>query len=190
MACGALCLSIRLLTTLGTGDLVCILMGVEQDGKSNFTDSLGPYPSGGTLGMINYANTDDNCIKAVFSGFLEYLPYILLIQTLSLIVTEKFTFRIPRIAQRVERFYKVSRANFKITVRKSQKINVPFEKKFVKSIYSVIYYLVKKMFSRNFCDRLLTVKFRNLYTTVWNFANFCLTLFCEHLGKISVKTTQ
>lgn len=129
MACGALCLSIRLLTTLGTGDLVCILMGVEQDGKSNFTDSLGPYPSGGTLGMINYANTDDNCIKAVFSGFLEYLPYILLIQTLSLIVTEKFTFRIPRIAQRVERFYKVSRANCKITVWKSLKINVPFEKK-------------------------------------------------------------
>ena len=149
MACGALCLSIRLLTTLGTGDLVCILMGVEQDGKSNFTDSLGPYPSGGTLGMINYANTDDNCIKAVFSGFLEYLPYILLIQTLSLIVTEKFTFRIPRIAQRVERFYKVSRANCKITVWKSLKINVPFEKKIREINFFINYYHISQ-FHGNF----------------------------------------
>ena len=37
---------------------------------------------------------------------MEYLPYILLLQTLLLVVVEKFTFRIPVIAQKVERFYK------------------------------------------------------------------------------------
>ena len=26
--------------------------------------------------------------------------------------------------------------------------------------------------------------------TVWNFANFCLTFFCENHGKISVRTTK
>ena len=56
--------------------------------------------------MINYANTESNCIKAVFTTFVEYLPYIMLLQTLVLVICEKFTFRIPRIAQRVERFYK------------------------------------------------------------------------------------
>ena len=57
--------------------------------------------------MLSYAQTEETCIKAVYSRFIEYLPYILLIQSLLLIVAEKFTFRIPRIAQRVERFYKV-----------------------------------------------------------------------------------
>ena len=42
----------------------------------------------------------------VFSPFMEYLPYIMLLQTLVLVVIEKFTFKIPRIAQKVERFYK------------------------------------------------------------------------------------
>ena len=66
---------------------------------------LGPYSAGGTLGMISYAQTDQKCINAVYSPFMEYLPYILLLQTLLLLVVEKFTFKIPRIAQKVERFY-------------------------------------------------------------------------------------
>ena len=79
--------------------------------------------------MINYAQTEETCIRAVFSRFLEYLPYIMLLgnnctltlgllssliaksfciiaETLLLVVVEKFTFKIPRIAQKVERFYK------------------------------------------------------------------------------------
>jgi hypothetical protein len=36
---------------------------------------------------------------------MEHMPYILLLQTLVLIIVEKFTFKIPRIAQKVERFY-------------------------------------------------------------------------------------
>ena len=65
--------------------------------------------------MINYANTDSHCIDAVFDfgvqwipKFYQYLPYILLLETLLLIVVEKSSFKIPKIAQRVERFYKVS----------------------------------------------------------------------------------
>ena len=42
----------------------------------------------------------------VHTWFSEYLPYILLIQTIILVVIEKFTFKIPRIAQKVERFYR------------------------------------------------------------------------------------
>ena len=99
---GAISLSVRLLTTLGSGDLMCIIIGVENDTSTG----LGPYVSGGTLGMINYAQTDEACIREVFSPFMEYLPYIMLLQTLLLVVVEKFTFKIPRIAQKVERFYK------------------------------------------------------------------------------------
>ena len=95
----------RLLTTLGTGDLTCIILAVEFGNNKTLKD-LGPYPSGGTLGMINFANTESKCIKQVFDPFIEYLPYIMLLQTLVLVICEKFIFRIPRIHQRVERFYK------------------------------------------------------------------------------------
>jgi hypothetical protein len=37
---------------------------------------------------------------------MEYQPFIMLMQALIIVVLEKFTFRIPRIAQKVERFYK------------------------------------------------------------------------------------
>ena len=43
---------------------------------------LGPYSAGGTLGMISYAQTDQKCINAVYSPFMEYLPYIMLVQTM------------------------------------------------------------------------------------------------------------
>lgn len=104
VAVGTVALSVRLLSTLGTGDLVCVIMGVEVAG--NKTIDLGPYPSGGTLGLLTYAQTEEACIRSVFTPFMEYLPYVMLLQTLILVVVEKFTFRIPRIAQKVERFYK------------------------------------------------------------------------------------
>ena len=96
----------RILTTLGIGDVTCVILAVEVNGNMTAANTLGPYISGGAFGMINYANTESNCIKAVFTTFVEYLPYILLLQTLVLVVCVKFTFRILRIAQRVERFYK------------------------------------------------------------------------------------
>ena len=102
---GAIALSIRLLTTLGTGDVQCFLLMVNASAY-NGTEDLGPYPSGGTLGFVNYAQVSQSCSVAVFNKFWDYLPYIMLLQTLFLVVVEKFTFKIPRIAQKVERFYR------------------------------------------------------------------------------------
>ena len=85
--------------------LVNLFVGVQYNGTSS---SLGidPYPSGGTLGMLGYAQNDYQCIRGILTYFMDYLPFILLLQSISLIVIEKFTFRIPRIGQIVERFHK------------------------------------------------------------------------------------
>ena len=58
---GAIALSVRLLTTLSSGDLVCIIIGVTNATEGHA--GLGPYPPGGTLGMIGYAQTDEGCIR-------------------------------------------------------------------------------------------------------------------------------
>jgi hypothetical protein len=58
--------------------------------------TLDPYPAGSALGFINYASTDESCIRQVFTPFMEHLPFILLLQTLFLVIVEKFTFKIPR----------------------------------------------------------------------------------------------
>ena len=103
---GAISLSVRLLTTLGTGDVSCIITGATvKDYNITSATGLGPYPRGGATAMINYAQTHKNCIRAVFTSFGEYLPYIMLLETLLLIVVEKFTLKIPKLAQRMERFY-------------------------------------------------------------------------------------
>ena len=107
VAVGAVSLSVRLLTTLGTGDVSCIIIGAISDDENitNSVTGLGPYPRGGAASMISYAQTHSNCIRAVFNSFGEYLPYIMLLETLLLIVVEKFSLKIPKIAQRMERFY-------------------------------------------------------------------------------------
>ena len=58
----------------------CILIGVYNGTQG----SLLPYGEGGTLGMIGYAQTEESCIRAVFTPFMEYLPYIMLLQTLGM----------------------------------------------------------------------------------------------------------
>uniref|UniRef100_A0A0K2UDL8 Protein tyrosine phosphatase, receptor type, J [Myotis lucifugus] n=1 Tax=Lepeophtheirus salmonis TaxID=72036 RepID=A0A0K2UDL8_LEPSM len=98
---GTIFLSVRLLSTLGTGDLNCVILGVEN----GTLGGINPYPSGGTSGLLSYASNDEECIRTIYSKFMEYMPYILLIQTLILVIVEKFSFKIPRIAQKVERFY-------------------------------------------------------------------------------------
>ena len=101
VATGAIALSVRLLTTLSSGDVSCIVIGVQNSSSTR----LGPYFQGGGEGMRSYAQTEQKCIEAVFTPFMEYLPYIMLLQTILLVIVEKFTFKIPRIAQKVERFY-------------------------------------------------------------------------------------
>ena len=111
VAIGTIALSVRLITTLGSGDVTCIIIGVTNENNNDTIEDiddfgpLGPYPSGGTAGMLNYAQTHKTCVRAVFSLLGEYLPYWMLLQTLFLIVIEKFTFKIPRIGQKIERFY-------------------------------------------------------------------------------------
>jgi len=57
-----------------------MLAGVENASKEG---SLLPYFEGGGLGLLNYAQMDPTCIHAVFNYFMIYLPYILLLQTMS-----------------------------------------------------------------------------------------------------------
>ena len=91
VAIGTIALSVRLLTTLGSGDVTCIIIGVTNEnnnetlGDADVWGPLGPYPSGGTVGMLNYAQTHKTCVRAVFSHLGEYLPYWMLLQTLFLI---------------------------------------------------------------------------------------------------------
>jgi hypothetical protein len=68
--------------------------------------AIDPYPGGGTIAMMSYAQNYETCVRAILPLFMDYLPFILLMQTLALIVVEKFTFRLPRIGQKVERFHK------------------------------------------------------------------------------------
>ena len=56
--------------------------------------------------MLGYAQNDFKCTRGILNYFMDYLPFILLLQSITLIVIEKFTFRIPRIGQLVERFHK------------------------------------------------------------------------------------
>ena len=58
--------------------------------------TLDPYPAGSAIGFINYASTDEGCIRKVFTPFMEHMPFILLLETLVLVIVEKFTFKIPR----------------------------------------------------------------------------------------------
>ena len=99
IAVGTTALAVRLLTTLATGDLVCVIIGIENNGTVADGGHLGPYPSGGTLGLLSYAQTHQDCIESVFSPFMEYLPYILLLQTIVLVIVEKFTFKVNVINQ-------------------------------------------------------------------------------------------
>ncbi|TRY63902.1 hypothetical protein TCAL_14320 [Tigriopus californicus] len=100
---GVVAISTRVLATLNSGDLLCMLLSVEVDNQT--VVDLGPYSAGGTIGIINYANSERACIRRLFSIFMEYLPFILLLQTLTLIVVDKFSFKIPKVSRKVERFH-------------------------------------------------------------------------------------
>ena len=81
-----------------------LVVGVEYN-RTVKHGTLSPYPSGGGSFMVNFAQHNEGCIQTVLSPFFIYLPFIMLLQVFLLIVTEKISFRIPRLAQNVERFY-------------------------------------------------------------------------------------
>lgn len=71
--------------------------GTEKD--------LGPYPGGATLSMVNYAQFYEGCIDAAMSMFLQHLPFIIIVQAISIIFIEKMLLKIPKVSGRIERFY-------------------------------------------------------------------------------------
>ena len=82
-----------------------MILGVSNANASLHDGDLSPYPSGAALGMTSYAQMNQDCIREVYTLFQEYLPYMMLMQTLMLVVVEKVTFQFPRITHKIERFY-------------------------------------------------------------------------------------
>ncbi|XP_023343416.1 uncharacterized protein LOC111712896 [Eurytemora carolleeae] len=108
IAAGAISLSVRFLTSLGTGDAICLLIGIDHPNGSyeaKLENAMWPYGSSSVVPYTNYANFHQDCINACLTRFLQYSPFILLIEALLVIMTEKFFLKIPRVAGKVERFY-------------------------------------------------------------------------------------
>jgi len=103
-ALGAIALSVRFLSSLGTGDLSCVITGVSTYNATTSKD-LGPYPSGATLSLVNFANFNQDCIDEALTVYMQYLPFVLLIQAVSIIFIEKLLMKFPRVSGKIERFY-------------------------------------------------------------------------------------
>jgi hypothetical protein len=43
---------------------------------------LGPYPSGGTITMVNYANFNKKCVDSALTMFMQYSPFLLLMEVM------------------------------------------------------------------------------------------------------------
>ena len=88
VALGAVALSVRFLSSMGTGEAICVLTGLREQNGTRL-DNLGPYPSGGTISIVNYANFNQECVNAAMTGFMQYIPFILLLQAVAVIIVEK-----------------------------------------------------------------------------------------------------
>ena len=110
----AIGLAVRFLANLPSGDLLCIVVGVNGT-LLDLKTMAGPAHAS----LAAYASQDSECHKAVFntndkesgshSGsaiFIQYSPIILMIQVICLIATEKIWMIFPRLSQKLERFYK------------------------------------------------------------------------------------
>ena len=69
-------------------------------------EDLGPYPSGSTNTLVNYANHNQACSDAALTPFMQYLPFVLLLQAVAIILVEKMLSKFPRVSGKIERFYK------------------------------------------------------------------------------------
>ena len=79
VALGAVALSVRFLSSMGSGEAICLLTGLRHTNGTRLVD-LGPYPSGATLSIVNYANFNQRCVDAAMTAFMQYLPFILFLQ--------------------------------------------------------------------------------------------------------------
>lgn len=99
---GSIALAVRFLTSLGSGEVVCILKGVSHNASEG---SLSPYPSGTANALVAYANFHQGCSDSALTIFMQYLPFILLMQAVWIILLEKMLTKWPRVNGKIERFY-------------------------------------------------------------------------------------
>ena len=78
-------------------------LGVSSNNASS--KDLGPYPAGATLSLVNFANFNQDCIDVALTLYMQYLPFVLLIQAVSIIFIEKLLMKFPRVSGKIERFY-------------------------------------------------------------------------------------
>ena len=55
--------------------------------------------------MVNYANFNQRCVDEAMTPFMQYLPFIMLLQAVAIIMIEKMLMKFPRVAGKIERFY-------------------------------------------------------------------------------------
>ena len=60
---------------------------------------------GAFVTLVNYANFHSTCTGAALTVFLQYLPFILLLQAIAIILAEKMLMKFPRVSGKIERFY-------------------------------------------------------------------------------------
>ena len=101
----AVALSVRFLSSMGTGEVVCILAGVQSSHSNSTAEPLAGLPPGSTLALVNYANFNQDCVDRALTGFMQFLPFLLLLQAVAVILLEKMLMKIPRVAGKIERFY-------------------------------------------------------------------------------------
>ena len=104
VALGAVALSVRFLSSMGSGEAICMITGVREVNGTRM-ENLGPYPSGATLSIVNYANFNQECVDKAMTPFMQYLPFILFLEAVFVIIVEKMLMNFPRVSQKMERFY-------------------------------------------------------------------------------------
>ena len=115
LALATIGLAVRFLANLPTGDLLCIVLGVQPGANGTFPD-LKTMAGPAHASLAAYAAQDPDCHESVFKNdpnlhpgsaeFIQYSPVILMIQVIFLIATEKIWMIFPRLSQKLERFYK------------------------------------------------------------------------------------
>ena len=113
LALATIGLAVRFLANLPSGDLLCIVVGVQSNGSfPDMKTMAGPAHAS----LAAYAAQDPDCHESVFRNdpnlhtgsaeFIQYSPVILMVQVIILIATEKIWMIFPRLSQKLERFYK------------------------------------------------------------------------------------
>ena len=72
---------------------------------SAWQKDLGPYPGGSAWSMVDYGNQNRICRNASMTLFMQYLPFLMLVQAMLIILVKKFLTKFPKISGKVERFY-------------------------------------------------------------------------------------